>query len=101
MAHSGIGCRTNHHDGDSRHTPRSGTRCAVRMSESHAGTSCDILIWVAGVKPALVFDYCTSPGKSNTGGQHDNIVSFADFLILNRQVKVKKDILGTKVTKTL
>jgi len=39
LDHSGIGCRTIQHDGDSRHTPRSGTRCAARMSESHAGTS--------------------------------------------------------------
>ena len=39
LAHSGIDRRTNHHDGDLRRAPRSCTRCAARMSESHAGTA--------------------------------------------------------------
>ncbi len=39
LAHSGIDRRTNHHDGDLRRAPHSCTRCAARMSESHAGTA--------------------------------------------------------------
>jgi len=39
LAHSGIDRRTNHHDCDSRRAPHSCTRCAARMSESHAGTA--------------------------------------------------------------
>ena len=39
LAHSGIDRRTNHHDGDSWRAPHSCTRCAARMSESHAGTA--------------------------------------------------------------
>ena len=55
LAHSGVGCRTHHHDGDLRRTPRSCTGCAVRMSESHAdlmsniqvsGIILDLFLWL-------------------------------------------------------